>query len=153
MKRNELLIRDRTEMNLTIATLSERRQTPGGIQRWFHLCKEVLGNASWHPAEDADPWLPTDKTWRQREGQEDEITPHVEKHIWGWWGCAGLSHSVMSSSFQPHGLQPTRLLCPWDSPGKKTGVGCHFLLQGIFPTQESNLCLSCLPHCRRILYC
>ena len=35
---------------------------------------------------------------------------------------------------------------PWDSPGKKTGVGCHFLLQGIFPTQGSN---SCFPHCRQ----
>ena len=38
---------------------------------------------------------------------------------------------------------------PWDSPGKKTGVGCHFLLQGIFPTQKSN---PGLLHCRRILY-
>ena len=47
----------------------------------------------------------------------------------------------MSNSVQPRGLQPTRLLCPWDSPGKNTGVGCHFLLQGIFPTQGSNLCL------------
>ena len=35
----------------------------------------------------------------------------------------------------PHGLQPTRLLCPWDSPGKNTGVGCHSLLQEIFPSQ------------------
>ncbi|KAB0369703.1 hypothetical protein FD755_018696, partial [Muntiacus reevesi] len=34
---------------------------------------------------------------------------------------------------------PTRLLCPWDSPGRNTGVGCHILLQGIFPTEESNL--------------
>ena len=34
---------------------------------------------------------------------------------------------------------PTRVLCPWDSPGKNTGVGCHALLQGIFPIQESNL--------------
>ena len=41
----------------------------------------------------------------------------------------------------PHGLQPTRLLYPWNFPGKNTGVGCHFLLQGIFPTQRSNLCL------------
>ena len=32
----------------------------------------------------------------------------------------------------------TRLLCPWDFPGKNTGVGCHFLLQGIFPTQGSK---------------
>ena len=44
----------------------------------------------------------------------------------------------MSNSLQPHGPWPTRLLCPWDSPGKNTGVGCHFLLQGIFPTQGSN---------------
>jgi len=46
--------------------------------------------------------------------------------------------SVVSDSLQPHGLQPTRLLCPWNFPGKNTGVGCHFLLQGIFPTQGSN---------------
>ena len=36
-------------------------------------------------------------------------------------------------------MQPTRVLCPWDFPDKNTGVGCHFLLYGIFPTQESNL--------------
>ena len=38
-------------------------------------------------------------------------------------------------------LQPARLLCPWDSPGQSTGVGCHFLLQGIFLTQGLNLLL------------
>ena len=42
-----------------------------------------------------------------------------------------------------------RLLCPWDSPGKSTGVECHFLLQGIFPTQGLN---PGLPHCRQTLY-
>ena len=57
--------------------------------------------------------------------------------------------SVVSDSLGPHGLYPTRLLCPWDSPGKNTGVDCHFLLQGIFPTQGSNLCLL---YCRWILY-
>ena len=43
----------------------------------------------------------------------------------------------------------TRLLRPWDSPGKNTGVACHFLLHGIFPTQGLNLGL---PHCRQTLY-
>ena len=43
--------------------------------------------------------------------------------------------SGVSGSLQPHGLQPTRLLCPWNFLGKNTGVGCHFLFQGIFPTQ------------------
>ena len=52
----------------------------------------------------------------------------------------------MSDSLQPHGLEPTRLLCPWDFPGKNTGVGSHFLLQGIFPTQGLNLHLQRLLH-------
>ena len=49
-----------------------------------------------------------------------------------------LSHSVMSISLQALGLCPARLLCPWDSPGKNTGVGCHFLLQGILFTEGLN---------------
>ena len=40
---------------------------------------------------------------------------------------------------QPHGLQATKLSCPWDSPGENTRVGCHFLRQGIFLTQGLNL--------------
>ena len=55
----------------------------------------------------------------------------------------------MSNSLWPYVLWPTGLLCPGDSPGKNTGVGCHFLLQGIFPTQESN---PGILHCRQILY-
>ena len=51
------------------------------------------------------------------------------------------SHSVMSSSLQHLRLQPVRPFYPWDCPGKNTGVGCHFLLQGIFPIQGSNPCL------------
>ena len=59
--------------------------------------------------------------------------------------------SVVSDSFWPYGLQPTRILCPWDSSGKNTGVGCHALLQGISPTQGLNQSLLCLLHCRQIL--
>ena len=43
------------------------------------------------------------------------------------------NHSSVFSSLQPHGLEPTRLLCPWDFSGKDTGMGCHFLLQGNLP--------------------
>ena len=63
---------------------------------------------------------------------------HIHKLV-----CA---HSVMSNSLQPHRLQPASLLCPWDFPDKTTGVGCHFLLQGIFPTHGSKLRLLCLLH-------
>ena len=50
----------------------------------------------------------------------------------------------------PWTIACTRLLPQWDSLGKNTGVGCHFLLQGIFPTQGSNPGLA---HCRQTLYC
>ena len=57
-----------------------------------------------------------------------------------------LSCSVMSDSLQLYRPKPTRRLCPWDSPGKNTGVGGHALLEGIFPTQGSNLHLLSLLH-------
>ena len=62
--------------------------------------------------------------------------------------------SVVSDSLQAYGPQPARLLCPLDSPGKNSGVGCHILLQGIFPTQiqGSNLSLLHLLHCGWIFY-
>ena len=50
-------------------------------------------------------------------------SPMHESEKWKW------SHSVMSDPQRPHGLQPSRLLRPWDFPGKSTGVGCHCLLQ------------------------
>ena len=57
----------------------------------------------------------------------------------------------MSDSFDPMDCKPScKLICPWDSPGKNTGVGCHACLQGIFPTQRSNPHVS---HCRQIFYC
>ena len=54
------------------------------------------------------------------------------------------SHSVLSDSLRPHGIYS-----PWNSPGQNTGVGCHALLQGIFPTQGLN---PSFLHCRWILF-
>ena len=50
-----------------------------------------------------------------------------------------LSHSVVFNVLQHFGLEPAKLLCPWDFPGKNTGVGSHFLLRGTFPAQGSHL--------------
>ena len=50
-------------------------------------------------------------------------SPMQESEKWKW------SHSIMSDSSKSHGLKPTRLLRPWDFPGKSTGVGCHCFLQ------------------------
>ena len=66
---------------------------------------------------------------------------------------AGVSEGVKLLScfrlFATPWMVATRLLCPWDFPGKSSGVDCHFLLQGIFPTQGSN---PGLRHCRQTLY-
>ena len=59
---------------------------------------------------------------------------------------------VISDTLWPHGLYPSRLLCPWHFPGRNTGVGCHFFLEGIILTQGLNPFLLWLTHCRRILY-
>ena len=65
----------------------------------------------------------------------------------GWIEEVSLGEgSVIFDCLRPHGLQLARLLCPWDSPGKSTGGGCHFLLQGIFLTQGSN------PHLPHLLH-
>ena len=56
-------------------------------------------------------------------------SPMHKSEKWKW------SLSVMSDSLRPHGLQPTRLLRPWDFPGKSTGMGCHCLLHPAFSTQ------------------
>ena len=70
-----------------------------------------------------------------------------------WWNLKRCCFCCVAKScptlLWPHELQPTRLLCPWDFPGKNTRVGHHFLLQGIFPTQESN---PHLRHCMWVLY-
>ena len=58
----------------------------------------------------------------------------------------------MSVTLWPRGRGPARLLCPWDSPDKNTGVGSRALLQWIFPTQGLSLCLLHLLYYRRILY-
>ena len=55
-----------------------------------------------------------------------------------------VSHSVLPNSSRPHELQPARLLCRWDFPDENTRMGWHFLLQGVFLTQESNPHLVCL---------
>ena len=65
--------------------------------------------------------------------------------------CGGNQHSprscwAVADSLWPRGLSSARLLCPPGLSGKNTGVGCHFLLQGIFPTQGLNPCLWHLLH-------
>ena len=74
------------------------------------------------------------------------MIPKEHQRTTGWkW------HSLSSClTLRPHGLELTRLLCPWESPGKNTGVGHQSLLQRIFPIQVLK---PGLLHCRQIFYC
>ena len=56
----------------------------------------------------------------------------------------------MSNPVRPQRRQPTSFPCPWDSPGKNTGVGCHFLLQCMKVKSESEVAKSCLTLCNPI---
>ena len=71
--------------------------------------------------------------------------------VWFYMRACSVA-SVLSDSLRSHGLCFTRLLYSWDSPGKNTGLGCHTLLQGIFPTQGLNLGLLSLLHCRWVFF-
>ena len=64
--------------------------------------------------------------------------PGTERGAW-WADVYGVAQS--RTRLKRHSSSSSRLFCPWDSPGKNTGMGCHALLQGIFWTQGSNLCL------------
>ena len=75
-------------------------------------------------------------TWATWEAQ-------VTYSLW-LWGCCCYVASVVSDSVRPHTWQPTRLRCPWGSPGKNTGVSCHFLLQCTKVKSESEVTQSCL---------
>ena len=83
------------------------------------------------------------------------VWPHLA-HLWVCWGffsrvtqvlvcccCCCYVASVVSVSVRPQGRQPTRLPHPWDSPGKNTGMGCHFLLQGMKVKNESEVAQLC----------
>ena len=72
----------------------------------------------------------------------------ISKQYVSWWFV--LSYWVVSESLWPHELQPVRLLCSWNSPGKNTGVGCHFLLSRWSSLPRNQTQVSCTS--KQILY-
>ena len=77
--------------------------------------------------------------YRQTDTHHTHTHTHTHTHLSVILGNTSVHSCWVEPNFSTtHGLRPIRLLCPWHFPGGNTGVGCHFLLQGIFPTQESN---------------
>ena len=106
----------------------ERLPTPVFLFGEFHGQRNLVGYSLW-------------------DCKELDTTKRLSLHF--QCGLCVCMCSVVSDSFQPHELQPPRHPCPWDSPGKNTGVSFHFLPEGIFPTHRLNPGLLCY---RQILY-
>ena len=145
-------------------SLSGAAQEPAPQVSWVHFesClhrpgwKPVAwGSLSWWPGTPPHPRL-----WRCCRHRTITILMAVESHntqFTAWkqapqcystrsrWAASVLRAQSCPTLRHP-GLQPARLLCPWDSPGKNTAVGCHALLQGVFSTQGPNLSLLRLLH-------
>ena len=103
-----------------------------GIPRWKKL------TARW-PDWTHDIYCHSSKNWPQRNGSKQTLElsnacMHA-KSLQSWPTLVDPMSNSLPGFF-----------CPWDSPGKNSAVGCCFLLQGIFPTQGSNLSLLCLLH-------
>ena len=80
---------------------------------------------------------------------DDDCSHEIQGHCFLEGKYKNVNCSVVNDFLLFHRLSPTRLLCPWNSPGNNTRVGCHSLLQGIFLTHGAN---PGLLHCRQILY-
>ena len=86
--------------------------------------------------------------FRAQNTKDKELKLFLNRPTSGWVQAAATAKSLQSSdSLQPHRRQPNRLLCPWDSLGKNTGVGCHFLLQCMKVKSESEVAQSCPTLC------
>ena len=104
------------------------------LSQWFHKPFPQSTTLTHHT---------NDTLTRRGEFKMDNTLKGLVRHA--YYRCVCVC-SVVSDSLPPYELQSTRFLCPWNFPGKDTGVDCHFLLQGIFPTQGSNTCLLDLLH-------
>ena len=110
-------------------TLHQESQTPLSLCL-FSSWGGGLASSWGHPVCAGQPWLLDFKSYKKRGAFLHSLA------------CV-LSRSAVSDSLQPHGLQPTRVLCPWNSLGKNTGVVCHSLLQG--PSRPKDLTqVSCI---------
>ena len=126
LPRNTQLISGRSEHWTCIHMIPESRVLQG---LWlFLLTAKSLQSCPTlcDPIDGSPPGSPVPGILQARTLERVAISFSNESEKWKW------SRSVVSDSSGPHGLQPTRLLHPWDFPGKSTGVGCHCLLRWLF---------------------
>ena len=119
-----------------------------GTTQWlhFHFSLSFIGKGNGHPLQCSCLENPRDGRawWAAVYGVAQSQTRLKRLSSSSSSSSSGsVSHSVVSDSVRSHRRQPTRLPHPWDSPGKNTAVGCHFLLQCMKVKSESEVAQSC----------
>ena len=125
-KNNEIMPFAATWMDLEIITLSKVSQIKTNIL-WCHLYVKPKKKYKWAYLQNRNRHTDIQNKFMLTKGLLLLL----------------LSHISLSNSVRPHRQQPTRLCHPWDSPGKNTGVGCHFLLRYMKVKSESEVTQSC----------
>ena len=123
----------------------------------YHITSFTVGKVvfSYHPPPKIPSEIPFVLPHSHTHRSPNAVSSHISQHFHNLWparnavnvtsflpenSSESVSCSSVSDSLPPHGLFPTRLLCPWNSPGRNTGMGIHSFLQGIFLTQGSIPC-------------
>ena len=143
--------------------ISQSNAIKGNFLASFKACKNLLllrflrvpSGIMWLKWWQGGPWSAFKVDWDrcgQIEKSESKSTPRGQRSLGQglalWHTGAVLSCPGISDSLGAHGLERTKLFCRWHCPDKNTGVGCHFLLQGISLTKRSNWHLLRLLHWR-----
>ena len=122
-------------ITLMLGTIEGRRRRGGQRMRWLNGITDGMGMRKLPGHREEHGTIHgVAKSWTRQSNRTPPIQAHKTELL-----SKSASCSVVSDFLRPHGLQPARLLCPWNSPGSNAGVDCHSLLQSIFPTKGSSL--------------
>ena len=124
------IVANRIQQNIKRIIYHDQVDFIPGTQGFFNTCKSINVIQNINRFKDKNQMIISIDSEKAVNKIHHPFMVKTLEEAWWWLSCVWL--------LRPRGLQPSRLLCPWGSPGQNTAVGSLSLLQGVFPTQESN---------------